>query len=68
VIAGMSAAMELGSLDPDLVAVEARHALQAETVAPAPVPLPVAVAPTAGVLRPAPSLVGYDQLLTGATR
>ena len=68
VIAGMSAAMELGNLDPDLVAVEARHALHAETVAPASVPLPVAVAPTAGVLRPAPSLVGYDQLLTGATR
>ncbi len=68
VIAGMNAALELGSLDPDLVAVETRHTLQAETVAPAPVPLPVAVAAVAAIRRPTPSLAGYDQLLTGASR
>jgi hypothetical protein len=66
VIAGMNAALELGSLDPDLVAVEGRHTLQAET--PAPVPLPAAVAAVAAIRRPTPSLAGYDQLLIGASR
>ena len=64
VIAGMTAALKSGSVDPDVVAVEARHLLQAETT-PRPVPLPVTVAP---LDRPAPSLTGYDQLLVGATR
>jgi IstB-like ATP binding protein len=59
VIAGMNAALKLGSLDPDLVAVEGRHTLQAET--PAPVPLPAAVAAVAAIRRPTPSLAGYDQ-------
>jgi hypothetical protein len=66
VIAGMNAALELGSLDPDLVAVEGRHTLQAET--PAPVPLPAAAAAVAAIRRPTPSLAGYDQLLIGASR
>jgi len=57
VIAGLAAAARLDSVDPDLVAVEARRADH-----PRP---PVLVAPSAGE-RPVPSLTGYDQLLAGA--
>jgi transposase len=62
--AGMDAAVASGRFDPDLVAVEARHASEPPTApAPVPVPLPVGANPTAAVTRPAPSLAGYDQLL-----
>jgi transposase len=67
VIAGMEAASASGSVDPDVVAVEARHILQATTTPP-PITLPAAVAAAVGAGRPAPSLVGYDQLLTRAAR
>ena len=67
-ITGMEAALAAGSVDADVVAVEARHILQT-TATPPPVPLPAAVAAAAiGVRRPAPSLAGYDQLLIGATQ
>jgi hypothetical protein len=59
VIAGMAAAATLHSMDPDLVAVEARRASHRST---APIPVPVS---TVEVSRPAPSLAGYDQLLAG---
>jgi transposase len=59
VIAGMTAAAEVHSVDPDLVAVEARRASHRSA---APIPVPVA---TVEVTRPVPSLAGYDQLLAG---
>jgi transposase len=59
VIAGMSAAAGLDSIDPDLVAVEARRASHPSA---ASILLP---ASTVEKSRPAPSLAGYDQLLTG---
>jgi hypothetical protein len=60
VVAGLSAAATLGSVDPDLVAVEARRAdhPRTGTLAAAPAPDPE---------RPLPSLTGYDDLLRGAT-
>jgi hypothetical protein len=65
---GMRAALLLGNrLDPDLVAVEARRGQHPEGVVPAPVPLPEGVIPAATVLRPAPSLAGYDDLLNPPT-
>jgi transposase len=60
VIAGMAAAATLDSVDPDLVAVEARRVSHRPA---ASIPVPVS---TVEVSRPAPSLAGYDQLLTGA--
>ena len=63
--AGMHAALAIGSFDPDVVAVQARLA-EARPPAPAPVPLPATAAPAAGIERSAPSLTGYDQLLTGS--
>jgi hypothetical protein len=57
VIAGMAAAAALDSVDPDLVAVEARRAQHRQ----GPCPTPVS---TVEVARPAPSLAGYDQLLS----
>jgi hypothetical protein len=66
VLAGIDAALATPSLDPDLVAVEARRSALARTI-PAPIPLPAAlpaaVAAVAGHERPAPSLAGYDDLL-----
>jgi hypothetical protein len=61
VIVGMNAALSVDSCDPDLVAVETRRASH-------PGPLPPLIMPTGQDLgdRPAPSLTGYDQLLTGA--
>jgi hypothetical protein len=61
VIAGMMGAAALDSVDPDLVAVEARRASHRPT---APIPVPVAAVEAA---RPIPSLAGYDQLLTGVS-
>jgi transposase len=58
---GMTAALRLGRLDADLVAVEARRHLE-HTRPPAAGPmLPAARIDTD---RPAPTLAGYDQLLT----
>jgi len=65
--AGMSAALATGRFDPDLVAVEARRAVQATSTPAVPVPLPTGATPAASIQRPAPSLAGYDQLLTPRT-
>jgi transposase len=59
VVAGMAAAAALGSVDPDLVAVEARRASHRPA---ASIPVPIS---TVEQNRPAPSLAGYDQLLAG---
>ena len=63
VLAGIEAALILGSVDPDLVAVEARRSMLTQ------VPIPVVLPPgaVAAIPRPAPSLAGYDQLLREAT-
>ena len=56
-----------GQYDPDIVAVTARHAIaRAATSAtgPSPVPLPPHAPGVAGATRKAPSLAGYDDLLT----
>jgi len=63
---GINAALDLGNLDADLVAVQARRWQLAATSPPPPVPLPATAGQVAAVGRPAPSLAGYDQLLTGA--
>jgi transposase len=60
---GMRAALLLNRLDPDLVAVEARRGEHTDRTTPAPVRLPDGVVPAATVLRPVPSLTGYDALL-----
>jgi transposase len=64
VIAGMAAALGIGSVDPEVVAVEARRHHDA---APAPaevvVPIGARLAP-----RPAPALGAYDDLLAEAGR
>ncbi|HYA43978.1 MAG TPA: IS21 family transposase, partial [Acidimicrobiales bacterium] len=54
--AGISAALEAGSVDPKVVALEARRASQEEVASV--VPIGPALSP-----RPAPSLSGYDSLL-----
>lgn len=64
---GMRAALAGNRLDPDLVAVEARRAQHGEDTVPAPVPLPEGVIRAATVLRAAPSLAGYDDLLAAPT-
>jgi hypothetical protein len=66
VLAGIEAALTLGSFDPDLVAVEARRSMLTQTT-PIPVVLPPTAAALAAIPRPAPSLAGYDQLLKEAT-
>jgi hypothetical protein len=59
VLAGIDATLKVGSIAPELVAIEARR-LRDATVAP--------VVPIESVLgrydRPAPALAGYDQLLS----
>jgi hypothetical protein len=59
VVAGMAAALAAGSVDPKVVAVEARRAAgtRASVVVPIDGGLPAA--------RPAPALAGYDALLGG---
>jgi transposase len=57
--AGLVAAAGLDSVDPDLVAVEARRASH-------PAASPITPIGKAAGERPAPSLTGYDQLLNGA--
>lgn len=58
VVAGMAAAMRIDSVDPDVVAVEARRSLE-------PAGAPAVVVPIGARLaqRPAPTLAGYDELL-----
>jgi len=81
-IAGMRAALEAGSVSPDVVAIEARkHLAAVDAGAQAPVPmqrprpsraavvnLPAArsAAPPPPDARPAPSVAAYDQLLDSA--
>lgn len=67
VIAGMDAALVLGTFDPDLVAVQARRSTLTGQPTPTPVQLPSTASQIAALERPAPSLAAYDQLLTGAT-
>jgi transposase len=62
--AGMHAALTAGSLHADLVAVHARSAAARAGDPPPPVAVPATAAAGAAAHRPAPSLAGYDQLLT----
>ena len=70
VVAGMRAALQLGSTSPEVVAVEARRATKAPApaeVSPAVLPLPRPVPPAVSepaVERALPSVQAYDQLLT----
>jgi transposase len=66
VVAGIDAALAAGSLDPDLVAVEARRVMLTPRPSP-PLVLPPTAGPLAAIERPVPSLTGYDQLLKEAT-
>jgi transposase len=61
--AGMAAAVGIGSVDPEVVAVEARRSL--EPASPPAIVVPIGVRMDQ---RPAPSLVGYDELLSGVGR
>ena len=58
VIAGRAAAMAAGSVDPEVVAVEARRACHVRPALAPVVPIGVIVSD-----RPPPALDGYDQLL-----
>jgi hypothetical protein len=61
VTAGIDAALRAGSVDPEVVAIEARAAGE-HRPPPAPVVVPITQAHSAE--RPAPALTGYDDLLT----
>jgi hypothetical protein len=63
VVAGIDAALSLGSFDADLVAVEARRSMLTQ-ITPIPVVLPPTASRVAAIERQTPSLAGYDQLLT----
>ena len=63
VVAGMAAALRIASVDPEVVAVEARRSLVPAAAPAVVVPIGARLAP-----RPAPSLDGYDELLEGAGR
>lgn len=62
VLAGIAAALAIGSANPDVVAVQARHAA-ASPGAGAVLALPARIGPDT---RPVPSLAAYDRLLTHA--
>jgi transposase len=66
VLAGIGEATAAGIFEADVIAMTARRILHAATNpgSPPPVPVPAGAPPAAGVHRPAPSLSGYDQLLT----
>lgn len=64
-IAAMTAALELGTFDADLVAVHARQIASTGTPPPALVVVPAVAPPGAHEHRSAPTLAGYDELLTG---
>ncbi len=66
VVAGIEAALVLGSFDTDLVAVEARRSMLT-TLTPAAVRVHANADAAAAIYRPAPSLADYDQLLREAT-
>jgi transposase len=66
-VAGIAAALEVGSTDPQVVALEARRHTTNATVIPLPVPADAGPAAEAFV-RPTPTLSGYDALLEGAGR
>jgi len=66
VVAGIDAALALGSFDADLVAVEARRSMLTD-ITPRPLVLPPSAGAIAAIERPLPSLAGYDQLLKEAT-
>jgi hypothetical protein len=59
VVAGIQGALAVGSLDPDVVAVEARRATEQPVHSPG-------VTGLSRFDRPAPSLDGYDDLLEGS--
>jgi transposase len=59
VLAGMAKALAIDSVDPEVVAIEARRVAAAK---PDAVVVPIGVTDT----RPTPTLTGYDQLLAGA--
>lgn len=58
VVTGMTAALAVGSVDAQVVIVEARRATQPDTVAAV-----IPIGTHHSIDRPAPSLTGYDQLL-----
>ena len=60
VLAGITAALTIGSSNPDVVAVQARHAA-ASPASGAVLALPARIGPDT---RPVPSLAAYDELLT----
>jgi transposase len=60
VVAGIDGALAVGSVDPDVVAVEARRAIEGRGRGPAALP------GLARFDRPTPSLTGYDDLLEGS--
>ena len=64
ITAGMTAALKVGWVDPEVVAVEARRSLEP------PGPAPAVIVPIGARMahRPPPSLAGYDELLSGAGR
>ena len=66
VVAGMNAALASGSVDADLVAVEARRS-ELTHVAAIPVVVPPSAGAIAAIPRPTPTLAGYDQLLREVT-
>ena len=57
VVAGIEGALAVGSLDPEVVVVEARRFAQSASGPPA------ALSGLARFDRPSPSLAGYDELL-----
>jgi len=65
VIAGMGVAVELGTFDADVVAVHARQIASTGAPPPALVVVPAVAPPGAHEHRAAPTLAGYDELLTG---
>jgi hypothetical protein len=82
VLAGVSAALSVGSVNADIVAVEARKAAQQRGAAPTPTPTPIETTPRRqqvvtlserrladlpGDDRPLPSVQAYDDLLTKAS-
>jgi transposase len=62
VLAGITAALAIGSTNPDVVAVQARHAAASPGTG-AVLALPARIGPDP---RPVPSLAAYDELLTAA--
>lgn len=68
VTAGIDAALTVGSVDPDVVAIECRRVADQPAGPPLAPVIPIEVA--RGATRPAPTLEGYDGLLTanGAAR